>query len=238
MLLDHMNIPYTETQQGEIKGDGFVVTVRKNLYVNPNGDDKGSVINFLSHAKGISLREAASELKRTFLQESAEQPVNKIPNLDLEYHQVLVDLGITEELARDYEIGYVSKRGIMAGKIAFKCYDHEGNHIGYVGWKYKDGSWFFPKGFLRPLYNLNRVETGGNVILTNDLLDFLHIISQGKTQVVCLMGNSMTKGQARLIADNFHSVQVIHPDPDFIVQVLSRSLFVKLADINKICPQQ
>ena len=236
-LLIHLNIPFSDTQNGELKGDGFVVTISKNLYFNPNGDDKGSVINFLAKHGKMCLRDAAKELKDTFLKSNGEASKGRsIPGLELDYHKALADLGISEDLAKEYEIGYVTKRSIMAGRIAFKCYNELKLHIGYVGWKFKESGWFFPKGFERPLYNLNRVETGGNVVVTNDLLDFLHLLSKGETQVVCLMGKSMTAKQGDLIADNFHSVQVVHPNPEFIIQELSKSVFVKQSDLTELCP--
>ena len=236
-LLNHLNIPYSDSQKGELKGDGFVVTISKNLYFNPHGDDKGSVINFLANLRCVSLREAAKELKDAFLNENEKISKDQaIPDLELEYHKVLSDLAISEELAQEYEIGYVSKRSIMAGKIAFKCYDENGVHIGFVGWKFKENGWFFPKGFERPLYNLNRVEKGGNIVVTNDLLDTLYLLSKGEKQVVCLMGNSMTSKQGELVANNFHSVQLVHPNPEYIIQELSKSVFVKQADLNEMCP--
>ena len=199
-------------------------------------DIQGSVINFLAHHRSVSLREAASELKKSFMHIKKNEASKKIPVLDLEYHKALSDLNFPEELAREYEIGYVSKRGIMAGKIAFRCYDVNGVHIGYVGWKLDSNGWFFPKGFERPLYNLKRVKTGGNVVLTNDLIDTLYLLSHGETQVVCLMGKGMTETQSKLITENFHSVQVVHPNPEYIIQELSKTVFVKLADLTELCP--
>ena len=48
-FLDYLNVPYKETKT-ELKGEGFIINKAKNLYFNPIGDDKGSVINFLSSA--------------------------------------------------------------------------------------------------------------------------------------------------------------------------------------------
>ena len=237
-LLSHLNIPYSESKQDELKGDGFVVTKSKNLYFNPNGDDKGSVINFLATVRGASLREAAKELKDTFCKEDKKASKDhKIPDLKLEYHKALKDAGVPEDIAQEYEIGYCSQKSIMSGKVAFKCYDPDGIHIGYVGWRLNGEGWFFPKGFERPLYNLHRVEKGGNIVLTNDLLDTLYLLSNGEKQVVCLMGKGMTEKQQKLIAANFHSVQLIHPNPEYIIQELSKSVFVKQSDLTELCPQ-
>jgi hypothetical protein len=37
-VLDWLNIPYTEVN-GEIKGEGFIISVSKNRYTNPTGSD-------------------------------------------------------------------------------------------------------------------------------------------------------------------------------------------------------
>src|SRR4030042_1670204 len=49
-VLDYLNIPYT-TKGKELRGEGFIVDTVKNLYFNPKGDDKGSVINFFQARK-------------------------------------------------------------------------------------------------------------------------------------------------------------------------------------------
>ncbi|MFC1574035.1 hypothetical protein ACFL30_02510 [Candidatus Latescibacterota bacterium] len=49
-VLDYFNIPYTSKGK-ELKGEGFIVDTVKNLYFNPKGDDKGSVINFILRSK-------------------------------------------------------------------------------------------------------------------------------------------------------------------------------------------
>ena len=83
---------------------------------------------------------------------------------------------------------------------------------------------------------ITKVEKGGNIVLTNDLLDTLYLFSKGKKQVVCLMGKGMTEKQHNLIAENFHSVQLIHPNPEYITQELSKSVFVKQTNLNELCP--
>ena len=53
-LLNHLNLSYEETEK-EYRGEGFIVSKQKNLYFNPIGEDKGSVINFLAKIKGTDL---------------------------------------------------------------------------------------------------------------------------------------------------------------------------------------
>ena len=222
-LLDWLNIPYS-TQNGEIRGDSFIITTSKNLYFNPNGEDKGSVINFLSKQKGIDLRSAAQELKKQFLTE-AKEPKREIPELELHYCPFLKDKGISEELAKQLEIGFVKQRSIMAGKLAFKTYDQEGNHSGYVGYNYSKDEWFFPKGFKRTLYN--PMKCSGDIILTVDIFSTITGIIEGK-KCCSLIGKTMTDIQAEQLSQ-FTSVVLVHPEPDNIVARLAKKSFVKVS---------
>lgn len=223
-LLDWLNIPYS-TQNGEIKGDSFIITTSKNLYFNPSGQDKGSVINFLAKQKGIDLRSAAQELKKQFLTE-AKEPAREIPNLELHYCPFLKERGISEELAKQLEIGFVKQRSIIAGKLAFKTYDENGNHSGYVAYNHSKEEWFFPKGFKRTLYNPLKYE--GDVILTIDIFSCIENIKHGIPSV-SLIGKTMTDIQAEQLS-RFTRVSLVHPEPDNIVVRLARNTFVK------VCP--
>ena len=118
-VLDYLNIAYTSKGK-ELKGEGFIVDTVKNLYFNPKGDDKGSVINFLHANKGGTLRECAIELKKQFLDET-KKPQRDIPTLELEHgHPAVSKLSIDEETAEYFDIGYCGRKSIMSGKVAFK----------------------------------------------------------------------------------------------------------------------
>ena len=224
-MLNWLNIPFTQTQNGELKGEGFIITVAKNLYFNPNGEDKGSVINFLSKQKGIDLRSAALELKKQFLTE-AKEPSREIPELELHYCPFLKERGISEELAKQLEIGFVKQRSIIAGRLAFKTYDENGQHSGYVAYNYAKDEWFFPKGFKCTLYNPLKFN-GEEVILTADIFTALDFIKSG-TPAVSLIGKSMTDIQAEQLS-KFTSVVLVHPEPDNIVARLAKKSFVKVS---------
>ena len=195
-VLDWLNIPYQQ-KDTEIKGEGFIVSTEKNLYFSTMKEsEKGSVINFLANYNQIELREAALILKAQFLSKEKEKtPKKEIPNLTLEYHNFFTEYDIKPEVITKYDAGYVKQRSIVAGRIAFKIYDHSGNHIGYIGYKPEDKSWFFPKGFKRPLYNAFRVKDTKSAIVTVDPFDALKIISLRITQMVPLLAKSMTADQ-------------------------------------------
>lgn len=222
-VLDWLNIPYSIHSNGEIRGDNFIINNDKNLYLNPNGDDKGSVINFLSHLKDIDLRTAAKELKDHFLTE-AKPPKKDIPNLELHYCPFLKEKGISEEVAKALEIGLVKQHSIIAGRIAFKTYDEIGNHSGYVAYNFQKNEWFFPKGFKRTLYNPHRFSNC-EVTLVVDIFSCISLLSDN-IPCVCLIGKTMTDTQAEQLSQ-FTRVSLVHPEPDNIVVRLARKTFVK-----------
>jgi len=223
-VLDWLNIPYTTTN-GELKGEGFVITTSKNLYFNPIGEDKGSIINFLAQQKGVDLRTAAKELKDHFLT-TPKEPKRELPNLELHYCKFLEDKGISEEMAKKYEIGLVKQHSIISGRIAFKMYDENGNHSGYVAYNPKTDEWFFPKGFKRTLYNGNRAASEV-VHLTVSIWETLELIKKGDPSV-SLIGKTMTDIQAEQLS-KFFCVIVHHPEPDNIVIRLAKKTFAKVA---------
>ena len=232
-LLDWLNIPYQKNGK-ELKGKDFIVSVEKNLYFSTvKNNEKGSVINFLANHKNIDLREAASILKTQFLsKEKTTTNKREIPNLTLEYHTYFTDRNIKPEIFTEYEAGYVKQRSIIAGRIAFKIYDHSSNHIGYIGYKPEDGTWFFPKGFKRPLYNAHKIKDSKFVIITVDPFDALRIISLGVTQVVSLLAKSMTIEQEDQIK-KFKYILLLHNEPENIINRLYSSSFIKAPALSK-----
>lgn len=226
-VLDWLNITYKKKNL-ELRGEGFIVSVEKNLFFTPNDESlKGSVINFVSHHKQIGLREAAALLKTQFLSNQKEvKHQREIPDLSLDYHDYLAQRLIEPALAKQFEVGFVKQRSIMAGRISFKIYDHSGNHNGYVGYKYEDNSWYFPKGSKRPLYNVFRVKDTKSVIVTVDPFDALRIISMGMPQVVSLLANSMTVEQEEQLK-KFKYILLFHTEPENIINRLYQTSFIK-----------
>ena len=232
-VLNWLNISYQKKNK-ELRGDGFIVSLEKNLFFTPNDESlKGSVINFVAHHKQIELREAASLLKTQFLSnEKVVKHQREVPDLTLEYHDYLAQRLINPELAKEFETGFVKQRSIMAGRIAFKIYDHLGSPIGYVGYKPEDDSWLFPKGFKRPLYNVFRVKDTKSAIITVDPFDALRIISLGMPQVVSLLSNSMTAEQEEHLK-KFRYIFLFHPEPENIVNRLYQTSFIKAPTLPK-----
>ena len=234
-VLNELNIAYTK-KRGELRGETdkfkFIVNLDKNLFFSPNNSDiKGSVINFLAEHRSIDLRDAAKKLHEIFL-EQPKQPKREIPELELHYTNELADLGISEELARKYEIGLVKQKSIMNGRIAFKIYDENSSHIGYVGWSPQKQDWFFPKNFKRPLYNVHNCLEYEEIIITVNPFDCLYLISLGYENCTSLLGKSMTDRQAEVI-QRFPNIFLFHSEPENIVNRLCKYSYIKAPEIVK-----
>jgi hypothetical protein len=226
-VLDHYNIPYSETET-ELKGDTFIVSKQKNLFFNPKcKDEKGSVIAYLSLHRHVSLRDAAIELKKQF-QTARPEPKREIPELELYYTPEVKELGITEETAKAYEIGLVKQKSIMAGKVAFRVYDKDGKPIGYIG--FKDGRWFYPKGFEagKHLYNYNR-RNGSNfcALCPSPLAAIAYHQNSKDGRVIGMFSQSLSDDQIELIKV-FKYVMLLHPKPENILARLSKLCYVHL----------
>jgi DNA primase len=232
-VLNWLNLPF-ERKGGELRGDGFIINVGKNLFFSPdNNESKGSVINFVAHNKQIDLRDAASLLKEQFLTKKKEtKPKRDIPNLTLEWDEYIQERGITPEISKEYKIGIVKQRSVVAGRIAFKIYDNNAKHIGYIGYRKEDGNWFFPKGFKRPLYNVHKVKDTKSVIVTTDPFDALRIISLGFKQTVSLLAKSMTSEQEQELK-KYRYILLFHNEPANIVNRLFESSFINAPVLSK-----
>ena len=231
-VLDWLNIPYQKKSK-ELRGEGFIVSLEKNLFFDPKDEShSGSIINFVSTHKQIGLREAALMLKHTFLVKEEHKLKREIPNLLLNFDSYFTERFIKPEVITEYEVGYVTQRSIVAGGIAFKIYDHEGKHIGYIGYKKEDKSWFFPKGFKRPLYNIHKIKDFKSVIVTTDPFETLRIISMGIPQTVSLLAKSMTAEQEEQLK-KFRFVLFFHPEPENIVSRLSSLTYIKAPVFSK-----
>lgn len=229
-LLNWLNISFTRNSK-ELKGEGFIINIEKNVYINPkNKEEKGSIINFLSHFKQVDLRSAASEIKKQFITNDPKKEEQKeIPNLELHYTDQLKTYNIDETIANNYEIGLVKQRSIMSGKIALKVYSPDGFVTGYIGYQPKDGQWFFPKGFKRPVWNLQNLTDNDFIFLVTNPFDALKIISMGYHHTACLLGNSMTDDQLAQLKsmECLQGVILIHSDPMNIVSRVARHMYIR-----------
>ena len=236
-LLNYLNIPYRE-KKNEIKGEdkfAFIVNTGKNLFFCPQDEKiRGSVINFLAVHCDIGLRDAAKKLKKDFLA-GPKKPERPIPELELEYCGFLKEYGISEETAQAFDVGLCKQRSVMAGKVAFKVSDSEGNKVGYIGRNIKKAKseWFFPKGFRRDVvYNLNRVKQDYAILVVSPL-DVLYLWQLQFPYSLALMGKSATDDQINQLKW-YKRILIIHPEPQLISMRLSEYCFVKAVKMDSV----
>jgi hypothetical protein len=141
-----------------------------------------------------------------------------IPEYTLQYkHPFLENKGVTPELAEEFEMGYYANRGIMAGKIAIKIRDAEGNKIAYIGRNIKEngrGKYFFFKGYRNEhLYNLHRIKGEKSCILTVSPFEVVKLHKEGRKNAIALLNSSMSKEQEALLRQ-FEAILVMHSKPD------------------------
>lgn len=193
-VLDWLQIPYTETQTGEYKGQAFIINKLKNVYFNPVGHDKGSVINFVSALKGIDLRTAAKLLKDQFLAtKTQEEPKRPIPTLELEYHPFLAQI-CPEDVCKGLKVGFCKQKSIMSGRICFKVGEH------YIGYSLEKEDWLFPKGFKRDtLWNIENCDKD-IIFITKDPLVALLMIAHGYHNTASIMGTKPTVEQDEIVS--------------------------------------
>jgi DNA primase len=235
-LFDYLNISYSQ-KNGELRtNDGIVVNINKNLYFNTKDENqKGSVINFLANYKKMDLRSAAKELKDNFLKDTAPSK-REIPELELHYTDLLKNNLISQEMAKEYEVGLVKQRSIMSGKIAFRVRDINANPIGYIGLNIKDSSWFYPKDFKRPLYNAHRLYNSKEIFLVINPLDALKIIDFGFSSVGALLGRTINDQQMQTLNElkNLCRIILIHPEPENSILRISKIKFIKLFPFSNL----
>ena len=239
-LLDHLQTPYKIEGQ-IIKTDEAIITPKKalknglcfDLFVwrNKTGKPKGggSILDYVQYILDLKSKIKACEwLKANILGENAQK--DNIPELTLEFHEFLGNLGIGDKIAEHYAVGYV-KRGIMAGRIAFKLIDHENRHRGYIGYDHRGTmktQWFLPKGTRTSdmLYNYYRKSSPDTVILVSNPLEALYMYGQGWTQTISLLSKTLSEEQRKLMSF-FKHVHVIGENLQGIALELSQICFVR-----------
>jgi DNA primase len=162
-------------------------------------------------------------------------------------HEYLKQRDITKETIDCFGIGLANK-GIMNGRVCIPIHDDKGNLVAYVGRAIdkktieEEGKYKLPTGFHKSqiLYNLNRVEKGGSVILVEGFFDCFKIHQAGFPNVCALMGSSMSEFQEQFILKNFkHVALMFDGDPagkEVTKDVLNRlydKLFIRAVHLDE-----
>jgi len=224
-LLNHLNEPYETRGKSLITKDAFI-SLEKQMFFWKENKKGGNVIQYAADVRQTTNLEAARWLSKTFLKN--EIPEREIPELELRYSKEVEALNISEETAKNFEIGLPKGKTVMAGKVCFRCYDKSGAPIGYVG--LKDGKWFYPKGFRASehLYNYNRRNGNQFCVLVSSPLEVAKLFQDGKPQAVGLFSPSLSEAQNELLK-TFRYIYLIHPKPENILTRLAKTNYVKYA---------
>lgn len=228
-VLKELEVHFTE-KDGKLIGDGFIVSVDKNLYFEKGADRKGGTcIDFVSAYKHCSLRAAAFWIKEVCGAPVKEE--KKIPVLTLEYHPYLEDIA-PADLCQSLGVGYVQQKSIMAKRICFKLGQH------YVGYSPEKKDWHTPEGFkYDTLWNIDNCDQE-TVIITVNPFDSLFLIAQGIPNTASLMRQNMTEAQGKIL-ERFKRVLLLHEDPRNIVERLSPHVFIKaIPEIHRPTKEQ
>lgn len=220
-VLNWLDIPFTDART-ELKGQGFIVNKAKNLYFNPTGTDKGSIITFVAHRKDIGIRSAAELIYNQFM---AGETI-MIPEYELHYCEFLEREGITEDQAKDWECGLVKNhKGPAAGRVAFKIRDEYGAKVGYALCNPNDRGWFYFRNYQhKHIYGLHKVpkDCDSVVILTDPLM----AVAFNAENAVALTHYGINDSQLELLK-RFTYVEIINNSADNVILKLAKQSFVK-----------
>jgi DNA primase len=220
--------------QGEGK-DTFHVNVSKNVFNCFSCKKRGNVLDFVATMEKCSVRDAAVKIGEWFsiTGETTAEPektkraevgggvgetvatFNKpltfqLKNVDTS-HPYLAERGISKETAETFGVGFFSGKGSMSGRIVIPIHNSRGELVAYSG-RSIDGSeprYKLPLGFQKSLelFNVHRLS-GPLVILVEGFFDCMKVHQAG-FPVVSLMGSSLSKAQAEVVATKFQRVVVM-----------------------------
>lgn len=156
-------------------------------------------------------------------------------------HAYLRQRGIKEETARNFGVGFFRGKGSMLGRVVIPIHNDRGELIAYAG-RSIDGSdpkYKLPAGFVKSavLYNFHRVDSE-SVIIVEGFFDCLKIWQSGSSNVVALMGSSISDRQHELLARFEKIILVLDGDEagrgaaTEIAGRLVRSHFVRVVDLD------
>jgi DNA primase len=208
-------------------------------------DIKKAAELILEWTQGI---EAGERPQRQTHPDSDEHKENKPLTFRLQLdpeHEYLKERELTSDTIEYFGLGY-ARKGIMKGRVCVPVHDERNNLIAYVGratdeeTAQKYGKYKNPPDFYKSLvlYNLNRVEKGGAVVLVEGYFGCFKIHQAGFPNVCSLMGWSMSEEQEKLILDNFKYVALMLDNDDAgkqgtkeILNRLYNKIFVRVIDL-------
>jgi DNA primase len=208
--------------------------------------------NSATSEQGREQTEKALLEKNVASESATECEVNKPLSFTLKdvncSHPYIAHRGITEEVAKKFGVGLFPGRGSMSGRVVIPISNERGDLIAYAG-RSIDGSdpkYKLPTGFAKSkvLFNLNRVLSEKNspvenklVIVVEGFIDCIKVHQAGLSNVVALMGSSMSEEQQKLLSQ-FQKVIIFLDGDDAgrggaqeIAMRLMQLTFVRIMDL-------
>jgi hypothetical protein len=163
---------------------------KKNIWYCPECKDKGHIISLIMKIAGIEWNEAKSLLEaKAFAYPTAKIQKELALEYELQYNKFLEAQVISEEIAREYEIGVPKGKTMLSGCVAFTVHNENGKKVAYYGIRMKDLKPVFHKSFNPELYlyNYHRIDPEKDVYFITDMFDCIRTLSSGR-QSVCNFG--------------------------------------------------
>jgi len=151
------------------------------------------------------------------------------------WHPYLQQRGIEPRTAAHFGVGWYVGTGFLRGRVVFPIHDANGELVAYAG-RSIDGSaprYLFPAGFRKAqvVYNLHRAARAGGRegqgILVEGFFDCLQVHQAGYSNVVALLGTSLSEAQAELLQTHFREL-LLMLDGDPAGRAATQRLAVRL----------
>lgn len=196
----------------------------------------GNILDLVACMEACSIREAALRLRgwsdvsgQTGLPNQlvskgkrSGRSQEELPRLSftlrLQGHPYLEQRGIQGQTATWFGAGYYAGSGFLRGRMVFPIHDERGELVAYAG-RTLDGReprYLFPPGFHKSqvVFNLHRaVESAarqrGMAIIVEGFFDCLKVHQAGYSNVVALMGVSLSDRQSELLDTYFRELVVM-----------------------------
>lgn len=191
------------------------------------GQIGGNVLDLVAVMERCSLREAGTRMASWFGNQISTNPAGprQLPREPLPeennpplgfvlqkvdpWHAYLAQRGIHVPTAKTFAAGFYNGGGFLAGRIVIPIHDHAGCLVAYAGRSIagEEPKYRFPTGFRKSLllFNLHRAVQSGEktAIVVEGFFDAMKVHQAGHTNVVALMGSSLSQRQSDLLAGRF-----------------------------------
>jgi DNA primase len=227
------------------------------------GQIGGNVLDLVAAIERCSLREAGIRMASWFGNQISISPVvpRQFPREPLPeennpplgfvlqkvdpWHSYLAQRGIHVPTAKIFGAGFYNGGGFLAGRIVIPIHDHAGCLVAYAGRSIagEEPKYRFPTGFRKSLlvFNFHRAVQSGQktAIVVEGFFDAMKVHQAGHTNVVALMGSSLSQRQSDLLAGHFDRVALMldgdvagRHAADVIEQSLAKRMAVTRMDVG------